>query len=50
MPTRWMHEVWYPARQISQVLSEAKNEPITNCPGRIVVTPVPTSVTIPAYS
>ena len=48
--SRLMQEVWYPARQISQVLSEAKNDPTTNWPGLIVVTAEPTSSTIPAYS
>jgi NADPH:quinone reductase-like Zn-dependent oxidoreductase len=43
-------ELWYPARQISQVLSEAKNEPTTNCPGRTVRTSPPTSSTMPTYS
>jgi hypothetical protein len=43
-------ELWYPARQSSQVLSEAKNEPTANFPGRIVQTSSPTSSTIPAYS
>src|SRR5262249_23827932 len=33
-----------------QVLSEAKNEPITNWPGLIEVTALPTSSTIPQYS
>jgi hypothetical protein len=31
-------------RQISQVLSEAKNEPTTNCPGSTVRTSLPTSL------
>jgi hypothetical protein len=32
------------------VLSEAKNEPMTNWPGLIAVTPEPVSSTMPAYS
>ena len=36
-----------PAQQISQVLSDAKNEPTTNWPGRIMVTAAPTSSTMP---
>ena len=48
--SRCTQEDWYPARQISQVLSDAKNEPTTNWPGRIVVTPLPISSTMPAYS
>jgi hypothetical protein len=32
------------------VLSEAMNEPITNWPGRTVVTSLPTSSTTPQYS
>jgi hypothetical protein len=35
---------------MAQVLSEAKKEPITNWPGAMVVTSLPTSSTIPAYS
>ena len=33
-----------------QVLSEAQNDPITNWPGLIVVTSLPSSSTIPTYS
>src|SRR5207253_11273997 len=36
--------------QWGQVLSEAKNDPTTNCPGLIDVTSRPTSSTIPQYS
>jgi hypothetical protein len=32
------------------VLSEAKNDPITNCPGLIDLTALPTSSTMPQYS
>jgi len=32
------HDVWYPARQCGPVLSEAANEPMTNCPGLMDVT------------
>jgi hypothetical protein len=32
------------------VLSDAKNDPITNWPGLIVLTSLPTSSTIPTYS
>ena len=28
--TRCTHALWYPARQMAQVLSEAQNEPTTN--------------------
>src|SRR5215218_2454002 len=50
MGTRLTLALWYPARQISQVLSEPQNEPTTNWPGLIVSTSVPTSSTIPTYS
>jgi hypothetical protein len=48
--SRCWHEVWNPARQCGHVLSQAKNEPMTNWPGRIVVTSRPTSSTRPQYS
>src|ERR687883_613427 len=34
-PTNWRcwQDDWYPARQFGHVLSEAKNDPMTNCPG-----------------
>src|SRR5437667_141745 len=48
--SRWTQDVWYPARQIGQVLSDAKNEPTTNWPGLIDSTALPTSSTIPQYS
>src|SRR5438445_3229998 len=35
---------------MGQVLSEAKNEPITNWPGLTEVTALPTSSTMPQYS
>lgn len=44
------HEVWYPARQIAQVLSEAKKEPMTNCPDLMSCTSAPVSSTTPTYS
>ena len=47
---RVLARLWWPARQIWQVLSEAKNDPTTNCPGLIVVTSLPTSSTTPTYS
>ena len=37
-------------RQCGHVLSDAKNDPITNWPGLIDVTPRPTSSTMPQYS
>ena len=37
-------------RQWGQVLSEAKNEPMTNWPGLTVLTALPTSSTMPQYS
>src|SRR5947207_10520312 len=48
--SRRTQDVWYPARQIGQVLSDAKNEPMTNWPGLIDSTALPTSSTIPQYS
>src|SRR4051812_35360751 len=48
--TRLTQALWYPARQIGQVLSEAQNEPTTNWPGRTVATSAPTSSTMPTYS
>src|SRR3954466_9793379 len=48
--SRCTHEVWYPARQFGQVLSEAKKDPTTNCPTLIFVTALPTSSTTPQYS
>src|SRR5205814_5985056 len=44
------HEEWYPMWQCGQVLSEAKKEPITNWPGLIDVTALPTCSTVPQYS
>jgi hypothetical protein len=44
------HRLWYPARQIGQVLSEAQNEPTTNWPGSMFLTSPPTSSTMPQYS
>jgi hypothetical protein len=41
---------WYPAWQISQVLSEAKNEPTTKSPALTFLTSLPVSSTTPAYS
>jgi hypothetical protein len=35
---------------MGQVLSDAKNEPTTNCPGSMVSTWLPTSSTMPQYS
>src|ERR1700738_676629 len=43
-------DVWYPAWQCGQVLSEAKNEPMTNWPGLTEVTALPTFSTMPQYS
>src|SRR6266404_5262371 len=43
-------DVWYPAWQCGQVLSEAKNEPMTNWPGLTDLTALPTSSTMPQYS
>src|SRR5882762_11662654 len=43
-------EVWYPAWQCGHVLSDAKNDPMTNWPGLIDVTARPTSSTMPQYS
>ena len=42
--------VWKPLRQLGHVPSEAKKLPMTNWPGRIVATSLPTSSTIPTYS
>ena len=42
--------VWYPARQSSQVLSEAQKEPTTKSPTWTVWTSEPTSSTTPTYS
>src|SRR6266403_1470519 len=44
------HDDWYPIWQLGQLLSDAKNEPITNWPGLIEVTALPTSSTMPQYS
>jgi len=38
------------ARQLGQVLSDAKNEPMTNWPGLMDLTVLPTSSTMPQYS
>src|SRR5260221_13821851 len=43
-------DVWYPAWQCGQVLSEAKNEPMTNWLGLTDLTALPTSSTMPQYS
>jgi len=45
--TQWL---WYPARQISQVLSEAKKDPTTKSPTLMSRTADPTSSTTPTYS
>src|SRR5712671_2412680 len=37
-------------RDAGQVLSEAKKDPMTNCPGLIDLTALPTSSTMPQYS
>src|SRR5437870_8858852 len=44
------HDDWYPIWQLGQLLSDAKNEPITNWPGLIEVTALPTSSTMPQYT
>jgi hypothetical protein len=44
------HDDWNRARQFGQVLSDAKNEPMTNWPGLMELTPLPTSSTMPQYS
>ena len=44
------HRDWYPARQISQVLSEATNDPTTKSPTFTFFTAAPISVTTPTYS
>ena len=41
---------WYPAWQISHVLSESMNEPITKSPSSRVATSVPFSTIVPTYS
>ena len=41
---------WYPARQISQVLSEVAKEPTTNWPTWTFSTSAPTRSTTPTYS
>jgi hypothetical protein len=48
--SRRTHDDGYPARQLGQVPSEAKNEPITNWPGLTVVTWGPASSMMPQYS
>jgi hypothetical protein len=40
----------YPNLQLGQVLSDAKNEPMTNWPGFTDLTALPTSSTMPQYS
>src|SRR4051812_935312 len=44
------HRLWYPALQIGQVLSDAKNDPTTNCPFFTERTALPASSTTPTYS
>jgi hypothetical protein len=50
MGSLWTHLLWKPARQMGQVLSEAKNDPTTNWPGLMCATWPPTSSTMPTYS
>src|SRR5207245_26022 len=48
--SRCWQDDWYPIWQLGQVLSDAKNEPMTNWPGLIDLTARPTSSTMPQYS
>src|SRR5207302_5699031 len=48
--SRCWQDDWYPIWQLGQVLSDAKNEPMTNLPGLIDLTARPTSSTMPQYS
>jgi hypothetical protein len=48
--SRCWQEGWNPAWQFGQVLSEAKKEPMTNWPGLMDRTSLPTSSTMPQYS
>src|SRR6266481_5718986 len=48
--SRCWQDDWYPISQLGQVLSEAKNEPMTNWPGLTDLTALPTSSTMPQYS
>src|SRR5215469_2122345 len=48
--SRCRQDDWYPIWHVGQVLSDAKNEPMTNWPGLMDLTALPTSATIPQYS